>query len=411
MFDDDGDLYSPASSDDDERYAEPIEDNPFGDVRLETLLRPLTSAAELPDHPSLSIPYKTKAVTQMAQEALEMLRQERTNLWKAKHLLQRLRGDSDWAPCAAFETEHDNLLLNGEGSVEGLSTVPSITMDQPPIEFEPPVDPDDEMVDEVIKNPPVAVGGSGADGDAMQGLETANNVEMSRAVEQGTEDDRKQNGDQGELQANGESTEQPADGTGPDQAPNPTVADIADREAASETASNSNGTNTHAMTTRARARSPAERSDRTPSPSPSDSASAPTVNPWFVVPSSSLADRDLGLPAKEADETRTLLLMYVQKQEQVVRSLDALYMGLQKTDRLRDFVYRTCKAEAHLTPDGKGNMVTEMSDGEDWYDIQDWGLQPWELKDGQLEKGKDEVEDQEEEGRRRPGRGRRVNRI
>ena len=130
-----------------------------------------------------------------------------------------------------------------------------------------------------------------------------------------------------------------------------------------------------------------------------------------MAPSTALSDRDLGLPVNEADDTRKLLLLYVQKQEQVVRSLDALYMGLQKTDRLRQYVYRSCQAEAHLVPDGKGNMVTEMSDGEDWYDISDWGLQPWELKDGQLEKGKDEVEDVEEEGRRRPGRGRRVNRI
>ena len=51
LFDDDGDLYSPASSDHEDRYAEPLEDNPFGEVQLETLLRPLTSAAELPSHP------------------------------------------------------------------------------------------------------------------------------------------------------------------------------------------------------------------------------------------------------------------------------------------------------------------------------------------------------------------------
>jgi hypothetical protein len=52
-----------------------------------------------------------------------------------------------------------------------------------------------------------------------------------------------------------------------------------------------------------------------------------------------------------------------------------------------------------------------MSDGEDWYDVEDWALQSWELKDGALEKGKDEVEDVEEERRGRPGRGRRVNRM
>ena len=56
-------------------------------------------------------------------------------------------------------------------------------------------------------------------------------------------------------------------------------------------------------------------------------------------------------------------------------------------------------------------MRTEMSDGEDWYDIEEWGLQGWELKGGvELEKGKDEVEEvgEEEGGRRVGGRRRRV---
>lgn len=75
-------------------------------------------------------------------------------------------------------------------------------------------------------------------------------------------------------------------------------------------------------------------------------------------------------------------------------------------------MYRSCKAEGHVVSDGKGNAVTEMSDGEDWYDPSDWNMQAWELTaDGKLEKGKDEVEDVEEERGRRPGRGRRVNRI
>lgn len=61
-------------------------------------------------------------------------------------------------------------------------------------------------------------------------------------------------------------------------------------------------------------------------------------------------------------------------------------------------------------------MVTEMSDGEDWYDPADWGLTERELKVGKdgvwgLEKGKDEVEDfggEDGEGRRVRGRRRGV---
>lgn len=417
LFDDDGDLYSPNSSDNDndERFGQPIDENPFGDVRLEHLLRPLTSAAELPTHPSLSIPYKSKAVTQMAEETMEMLRRERNNLWKAKHLLQRFRGDADWVSCAIFETDADALLLNGDGIVDTQSAGPSVTMEHLAMDLEPHAEPDGQTVDDVVKLAP-ADNASNVDGESTLGGDPMDVLPGSSttAVEKTASDQEQDKAENTEqpvtANVNGEAEQPPAPTLG-EQAPNPAISDIAGGEAASETASNSNGTNTHAMTTRARARSPAERSDRTPSPSPSDSASIPAVNPWFLAPSTSLPDRDLGLPPQEADDTRKMLLLYVQKQEQVVRSLDALFMGLSKTDRLRQYVYRSCQAEAHLVPDSKGNMVTEMSDGEDWYDVSDWGLQSWELKDGQLEKGKDEVEDVEEEGRRRPGRGRRVNRI
>lgn len=91
-----------------------------------------------------------------------------------------------------------------------------------------------------------------------------------------------------------------------------------------------------------------------------------------------------------------------------MRLLSTLHSGLQRVDRVRNEVLRAAKADPH---------VGEMSDGEDWYDVDDWGLNRAELKLGKdglwgLEKGKDEVDDVgavgggEEEGRR-GGRGRR----
>lgn len=414
LLDEDGDLYSPVSSDDEAaRLAEPAADNPFGHVRLETLLRPLTSPADLPDHPSLSIPYKSTALPQMASEALEMLRRERASLWKAKRLLQRFRGDADWVPCSTFETENDELLFNGEESVGDQSAVPSLALDHPALALMPPVETIgiDAGGDTLSK----AVNDGAAIGE-MEGVET---LDMALAADKPVQDSdippvEPSINDQDAVVTNapvepGLPTDTITANEDPTHAPNPILADLAaDQDASSETASNSNTTERHAMTTRARARSPA---DRTPSPSPSDSASIPPIHPWFLAPTSSLPDRDLALPPTEAEDTRKLLLLYVQKQEQVVRSLTALHSGLQKADRLRGYVYQTCKAEAHLVPDGKGNLVTEMSDGEDWYDVNEWNLQARELKDGKLEKGKEEVEEVEEEGRRRPGRGRRVNRI
>lgn len=427
LLDEDGDVYSPTESDHEaERYGEPAHDDPFAHVQLERLLRPLTTPAELADHPSLSVPYKSKALTQMAEESLQMLRRERASLWKAKRLLQRLRGDADWVDCGTFETEYDRVLLpdSDMASVGGdLSAVPSVVADQAVPELEvPPSQKQREngtLQVEDILDPAKKDFQAEEAGDTMEGVQ---------AVDMAAEEDwnssltsvrRRPDADHAENYAKDQGVLH--DATAPaardhlvgapessTQAPNPTVADLAEREGHSDAASLSNGGSTHAMVTRRRARSPAERSDHTPSSSPSDSGSIPAVHPWFVPPPSCLADRDLGLPPGEADETRKLLFSYVQKQEQIVRSLESLHAGLQKADRLRHDIYRSCKAEGHVLPDGKGNMVTEMSDGEDWYDVADWYMQPWEV----LEKGKDEVDDVEQEERgRRPGRGRRVNRM
>lgn len=424
-LDEDGDLDEDGELDDEDHERE--YDDPYEGILLEELLRPLQSASELADHPTLSIPYKSKGLTQMAAEACEMLRREHARLWKAKRLLQRFRGDADWVPSQTFEADSDYRLLHtGEEFLGKLSVVPSILADQPMLGLDRPL-PElvvaDDARDQLEPSEPTsqANGVVVSDHEAMEGVEAQDMAEaMTNSVHTG-QSNANGNGVHGGIRegalapiTNGD-TRSASNATPPidhaESIPNPAVANITDAEAGSETASQSNGTERHAMTTRARARSPAGPSDRTPSPTPSDSAAMPAMHPWFSAPAAALTDRDLGLPPQEAEETRKLLLLYVQKQEQIVRSLDALHGGLQKADRLRSFVYRSCKAEGHVVSDGKGNMVTEMSDGEDWYDTTDWALQPWELNDGKLEKGKDEVEDVEEERGRRPGRGRRVNRI
>lgn len=86
-----------------------------------------------------------------------------------------------------------------------------------------------------------------------------------------------------------------------------------------------------------------------------------------------------------------MLLLFVQKQEQVVREAEQMMEGLLKADRMRKEVFQWCKAEGH---------VGELSDGEDWYDKEEWGLTE------ELVKGKEEEEVEEEgraKGRRRRG--------
>ncbi|KAH9835520.1 ATP-dependent RNA helicase DBP4-like [Teratosphaeria destructans] len=404
LYDEDGDVIDPAdipsdADEDEHAYGEPIEADPFSEVRLEDLLRPLTSAAELPVHPSLSVAYTNQALTKMVMEAAHMVRQERAALWKAKRLLMRFRGDGAWMGLEKFETEQDHQLLDAEDDPDGYaSAVPSIVETEVPAENDTGLGQDASGTKERTQ------------GDATDGVVARDHVAGNGLEQRETIPAKSHSQGLDAADTNGVSADTDINSIR-EQIPNPTVADIAMRDKDDDEEQSNSGSNpsapSHAMTTRARARSP--QPPASPSPSPSDSASVPTVHPWFQLPPGSMPDRDLGLPPMEAEETRKLLLLYVQKQENIVRQLETLYDGLQKTDRLRSEVYRACKAEAHMVPDGKGGVVTEMSDGEDWYDPDDWSLGPKDLKDGKLEKGKDEVEDlAEEEGRRVGNRRRRV---
>lgn len=96
----------------------------------------------------------------------------------------------------------------------------------------------------------------------------------------------------------------------------------------------------------------------------------------------------IGLPADELIETRRLLMMYIQKQEESVRGYEGVLGKLIKAKRMRDHVWEWCKTEGH---------VGEWSDGEDWIDAEAWGLAPEELKKG---KDEEEVEGQEDTGRK-----------
>lgn len=128
------------------------------------------------------------------------------------------------------------------------------------------------------------------------------------------------------------------------------------------------------------------------SPSPARPASPQTIHPMYLTVESALPDRDIGLPPVEAEELRRLLSIYIQKQEEVCRGTDRLYQALLKAVRLRDTVWWWARAEEH-----RG----EMSDGEDWVDLEEWGL------DEELKKGDVVTEETIEEQGKKP-RGRRT---
>jgi hypothetical protein len=111
-------------------------------------------------------------------------------------------------------------------------------------------------------------------------------------------------------------------------------------------------------------------------------AEASYIHPMFLPPPNAKLDRNLGLPDNEAEDIRRLLALYVQKQEEVCRGAARLHLGLLKAERLRKDVLHWSKAEAHCGPN------RDMSDGEDWYDKEEWGLTE-DLKKGQDEEEED----------------------
>lgn len=115
------------------------------------------------------------------------------------------------------------------------------------------------------------------------------------------------------------------------------------------------------------------------SPSAETLNSLPAPHPLFLVPDNIHQDSNFGLPPNDVEDTRRLLWSYIQKQEETVRGFEQMLENLLRVCRMKDDVWEWCNAEGHLG---------EMSDGEDWYDRERWGLAPGE----DLKKGADEDE-------------------
>lgn len=463
------------------------------DHHLPELLAPLTSAADLSRHPSLSIPYLSDTLTSMTRQACTMLHREKRSLYAVKNLLTKFRGDDAFIPCGSLNSDFDQQIFDIKPVYGKLAT---IKLHIHPLES-PTVSP---------PGPPRSGGSSGllsgashndasdiADGLA---LEEHGRIELNEStanrnteMEQGTAgiqsgeytDTRATYAAMADVSATKErsacmategiETRDTAVGTDAtveevaalneeqEDRPNvsplplspqqdaharpPTTAaigsnDVPDEETAADspkdrvlpspeslrdepcidimddehdtlpTTANgliAEGADAKAtedaedeevgdqsqsvprrMRTRAQAQAASDKSashTRTPSPA---SWVPPVIHPLYLMPESARPDRDFGLPPNEAEDTRRLLTAFVQKQEEVVRGAEKLYEGLLRADRMRQTVFKWCKAEGH---------VGEMSDGEDWYDKEEWGL------DEDLKKGQgDEEEDTTTQGKK-----------
>ena len=439
---------------------------------------PLTSAASLPDHPSLSVPYTSSTLTDMAQQACDMVRRERKTLSNAKQLLTKLRGDKTWIPCGLLYSENDEAMFNTEklydimasskvpqysngsavqNTVNG-STNSEMALDRhsdfrgvrKPEEANgvidgnhsdraaassvatnetitnstlPPDSPSKQITIEPGQNTKGAghdVGMTGAEDDHIAKQEPTPEdpgeaeraskheivdrigPEVSMLSQEQLEDrkDREMANTDGQPETDATNTiPQPeskhikdrsgsTEGAELAKTNHESLPDAEDGEAEIEGDSDSRRA-PRRMRTRAQAQAPPEPIPTSRNNSP-DSWVAPEIHPLFIIPPAAIPDKDFGLPPTEAEETRRMLMMYVQKQEEVCRGAEKLYDGLLKADAQRKTVYKWCKAEGH---------VGEMSDGEDWYDKEEWGLEEG------LRKGhNDDDEDNVIQGKKTRGR-------
>lgn len=434
----------------------------------------------------MSIPYKSSTLSDMVQQASEMLHRERKCLWNMKRLLTKLRGDETWIPCGELNSEVDNVifdigpiykeiveselrqhstpakgpsLVNGEvvaqshnrpgdmknsgpllfsvstagtrrNSAEkphetgarnirlGLSSGPQSEMiasapanavvenrkDPGLVDHE---EVNVEIKEELLPTADKLLNASGLSGkliDISQSLDSGNrsapvaaqSINLGIHQEQAglpdsTEDqpqpDQKETlavDNATRLSTNGEDISMADDGVDPKAATAASEGSVGadDNGDASQAAP-------HRMQTRAQAQAKSENtaSSRTRSASPAP-WTPPVVHPLFLMPASAYPDRNFGLPPGEAEETRRMVTLYAQKQETVCRSAEKLYVGLLRADRMRKTVFKWCKAEGH---------VGEMSDGEDWYDKEEWGLDE-DLRKGQEEEEEDKDKDRDGTG-------------
>ncbi|KAI8965049.1 RXT2-like protein [Daldinia sp. FL1419] len=412
-------------SDDDQEYIQDVTDaaaqfNPYANVRLENILAPLTSVTDLPTHPTLSRPYSTKTLTDLTKQACNIMHKENAALWRVKHLQTKLVGDHIWAPCDIMLGPNDIELYRDD-------YMDSNSQAQGSVKSDANILPLEDIQAEASKNA-TAIGNAGAAvGPAETGfngtksdddttmmdseppIDAATNAPESSSTAQTSKADAerpKQNagGNMSSGTLNGpEEREAGIDAPGTQQS---TVTDTSingTKEARSTGSTSGLATDSAGSTGQGEVdkavhhgqagEEAGKEGSRAVSVMSVYTEEAP-IHPLFLHPRSARPDRDLGIPEAEAEDMRRLLQLYVQKQEEVCRGAKRLYEGLLRADRMRKTVLQWSKYEAHVGPN------RDMSDGEDWYDKEEWGLED-DLKKGQ---------DEEEEDTQQPAKKTRTRR-
>ena len=401
----------------------------------------------------MSQAYLSNALPNMVLDTEEKLRQENFNLWKAKSLFTQFVGDNPWIP-------PENVEVSGAMDLFPLPTWPvkskkrkrdeifstnaSVTEGHPPNGLQPALSEasleKDVETSKISDIKPKINGNSNGNSqtaiveiaeDILQGLTngastvgntlpTPSNVingPLAGVAEEGYANGQERNETNGVSQKPSDSTEHAmeVDELEPSKEPVENPKDTRDMKDALESkespASNleertpspqppprritralaQNNSNNHSAPESANISPPV-----TPSYLAGENESKTAIHPIYLIPPSITPSNTNGLPPEEAFDTRRLLANYIQKQEESIRGYQNLLDKLLKAQRLRESVMVCCKAEGH---------VGEMSDGEDWVDLERWGLLPGELRKGRDEEGEGDDEERQQRQRKPRRRG------
>lgn len=329
------------------------------------------------------MPYVDSALPNLVKSLEDTLRTERANLWRAKNLQMKLIGDESWMPLGRIETKDDWDLFEpkppppesskkrkrGEegptqNGINHSESTPVVTSTAQTTAVEST---------DLIKDESNEDDNANARAESPRQAPVTNDVDMQDIEAAGVTGAKSDDTQDGAVPtANGDidkpSSDNNAENQGSETGTTPPPSRRITRALAAETNTVDGG------------------SQRSHSPSLSTvSSTLLTADPIYLLPPSlSTATRlpqllsSLGMPIEELLETRRLLMMYIQKQEETIRGYESIQQKLYKAKRMRGQVWDWCKAEGH---------VGELSDGEDWIDAAAWGERAEDLK-----KGRDEDE-------------------
>lgn len=398
------------------------------------LLRPLTHPAELATHPTLSQAYLDPALSEMVYKTDAKIREERNNLWRAKNLYRYFTGDETWIPCERVEATEDwelfepnpgfsGRLPSGESPgkkrrLNGSSaSISDLDVD---VQVVDALDPGYRQAHEAVMNgtldalqrrdqPEAGLEDGKAGEDGVNG--DISMIDQDQPLTNGLHDAEKSS----KMEDNDETAVpgRPSDPiqetivNGNNQRSSPAAPppetdgmeadmDEDDRPSTASTPPPLPRRITRALAAEAETNSNPQIASPPPtSPTISSNPQSPSSqafqpHPMFLLPPQLSALHTVhpshqpltfglahsGLPPEELLETRKLLNLYIQKSEETLRGLEGILGKLIKAKRRRDQVWEWCIAEGH---------VGEMSDGEDWIDVDRWGMSRSELRKGRDE--------------------------